>query len=240
MAAAFDRAGFNCVDVHMTDILEGRVFLKDFKGLAAGGGFSYGDVLGAGQGWAKSILDHPGAREEFAAFFQRSDSFTLGLCNGCQMLAHLTEIIPGSNHWPKFLRNRSEQFEARLSLVEILPSPSLFFQGMVDSRLPIVVSHGEGRAQFADKHGAEFALKNKLVPLRFTDNYGKPTMMYPANPNGSPLGITGLTTSDGRVTILMPHPERIFRTVQFSWHPQEWQEDSPWLRLFLNARVWVG
>jgi phosphoribosylformylglycinamidine synthase len=240
MAAAFDRAGFDCVDVHMTDILEHRISLKDFKGLAACGGFSYGDVLGAGQGWAKSILDHPGAREEFASFFQHLDSFTLGLCNGCQMLAHLTDIIPGSDHWPKFLRNRSEQFEARLSLVEILPSPSLFFQGMAGSQLPIVVSHGEGRAQFADVKGAEFALQNKWVPLRFIDNYGQPTMVYPANPNGSPLGIAGLTTRDGRVTVLMPHPERIFRTVQLSWHPKEWREDSPWLRLFRNARVWVG
>ncbi|MGB6975860.1 MAG: phosphoribosylformylglycinamidine synthase [Gammaproteobacteria bacterium] len=240
MAAAFDRAGFSCIDVHMTDILEGRVLLKNFKGLAACGGFSYGDVLGAGQGWAKSILDNPRAREEFATFFQRSDSFTLGLCNGCQMLSYLTEMIPGSKHWPKFLRNRSEQFEARLSLVEILPSPSLFFQGMTGSRLPIVVSHGEGKAEFTNKQGADLALKNKLVPLRFINNHGQPTMKYPANPNGSPLGITSLTTTDGRVTILMPHPERIFRTVQLSWHPKDWQENSPWLRLFYNARVWVG
>jgi phosphoribosylformylglycinamidine synthase len=239
MAAAFDRAGFSCVDVHMTDILEGRVSLQDFKGLAAGGGFSYGDVLGAGQGWAKSILDHSGAHAEFAQFFQRIDSFTLGLCNGCQMLSHLTELIPGSQHWPKFLRNRSEQFEARLSLVEILPSPSVFFQNMAGSHLPVVVSHGEGRAEFANEHGAEFALHNQLVPLCFINHHGQTTMNYPANPNGSPLGITGLTTVDGRVTILMPHPERVFRTTQLSWHPREWRENSPWLRLFYNARSWV-
>ncbi|HWP94364.1 MAG TPA: phosphoribosylformylglycinamidine synthase [Gammaproteobacteria bacterium] len=240
MAAAFTRAGFDAVDVHMTDILGGRVSLRDFKGIVACGGFSYGDVLGAGEGWAKSILFNARGRDEFAAFFARPDSFSLGVCNGCQMMAALHELIPGTEGWPRFVRNRSEQFEGRLSLVEVLPSPSLFFAGMEGARLPIAVAHGEGYAEFAAADGAHQALAGELVALRFVDNYGMPAERYPANPNGSPLGITGLTSRDGRATILMPHPERVFRTVQHSWHPEEWGEDGPWLRMFRNARVWVG
>ncbi len=240
MAAAFDRAGFAAVDVHMSDILAGRVSLDDFQGLAACGGFSYGDVLGAGGGWAKSILFNARARDEFAAFFAREDSFTLGVCNGCQMLSHLKELIPGAEHWPAFVRNTSEQFEARLALVEVLDSPSIFLQGMAGARLPIAVAHGEGRVEFGAGHNPHQALAAGLVGLRYVDNRGAATEHYPANPNGSPLGITGLTTKDGRVTIMMPHPERVFRGLQHSWHPAAWGEDAPWLRMFRNARVWVG
>ena len=240
MAAAFDRAGFAAVDVHMSDLIAGRVTLADFHGIAACGGFSYGDVLGAGEGWAKSILFNPRARDEFATFFARSDSFGLGVCNGCQMLSNLHELIAGTELWPHFVRNRVEQFEARLSLVEVLPSSSLFLQGMAGSRLPIAVAHGEGRAEFRAADGAPAALAAGVVALRFVDNFGKPTERYPANPNGSPGGITGLTSRDGRFTILMPHPERVFRSVQYSWHPDDWGEDGPWLRLFRNARRWLG
>ncbi len=240
MAAAFDRAGFAAVDVHMSDIMAGRVALADFHGLAACGGFSYGDVLGAGEGWAKSILFNPCAREQFAAFFARSDSFGLGICNGCQMLSNLHELIAGTELWPRFVRNRVEQFEARLSLVEVLPSPSLFLRGMEGSRLPVAVAHGEGRAEFRDAGGADAALAAGVAALRFVDHHGKPTETYPANPNGSPGGIAGLTSRDGRFTLLMPHPERLFRTVQYSWHPDGWGEDGPWLRLFRNARRWLG
>ncbi|WP_018954564.1 phosphoribosylformylglycinamidine synthase [Thioalkalivibrio sulfidiphilus] len=237
MAAAFDRAGFASVDVHMTDILSGRLDLSGFRGLAACGGFSYGDVLGAGGGWARSILFNPRAREVFQAFFERDDSFALGVCNGCQMLSQLKDLIPGAAHWPRFLRNRSEQFEARLSLVEVSESPSILLEGMAGSRLPVAVAHGEGRVVFesggdpADAPG---------VALRYVDNRGQVTEHYPENPNGSPQGITGLTTRDGRVTIMMPHPERVFRTVQHSWHPPQWGETGPWLRLFRNARKWVS
>jgi phosphoribosylformylglycinamidine synthase len=240
MAAAFDKAGFTSVDVHMSDIIEGRVQLRAFQGLAACGGFSYGDVLGAGRGWASSILYNARAREEFAAFFARGDSFGLGVCNGCQMMAQLQELIPGSDHWPRFARNISEQFEARLVMVEVTESPSLFFRGMAGSQLPIVVAHGEGYARFTDSDDVLVALRSNLVALRYVDNRGRVTQSYPSNPNGSPGGITGLTTRDGRFTIMMPHPERVFRTVQYSWHPQEWGADGPWLRLFRNARVWVG
>ncbi|NBC49336.1 MAG: phosphoribosylformylglycinamidine synthase [Gammaproteobacteria bacterium] len=238
MAAAFDRAGFECVDVHMSDLLDGRIGLEGFRGLAACGGFSYGDVLGAGEGWAKTILFNPRARDQFQAFFARSDSFALGVCNGCQMLANLRELIPGADHWPHFVRNRSEQFEARLVMVEVRESPSLLLDGMVGSRLPIVVSHGEGRAEFrdADHQGAA----SPFAPLRYIETSGEPALRYPANPNGSPDGITGLCNADGRITIMMPHPERIFRSVQHSWHPDDWGEDSPWMRLFRNARAWVG
>ena len=238
MAAAFDRAGFASVDVHMSDIIEGRLSLKDFKGLVACGGFSYGDVLGAGGGWAKSIQLNPKAYDEFAAFFQREDSFGLGVCNGCQMMAHLRELVPGASHWPQFERNLSEQFEARVVMVEIMPTPSLFFGGMAGSRLPVVVAHGEGRAEFRQDSG--LVLAEGLVALRYVDHYGKPKANFPFNPNGSPLGITGLTNADGRFTIMMPHPERCFRTVQNSWHPPEWGEYGPWMRMFRNARVWVG
>jgi phosphoribosylformylglycinamidine synthase len=236
MAAAFDRAGFDAYDVHMSDLVAGRASLAGYKGFAAGGGFSYGDVLGAGAGWAKAILFNARARDEFQAFFARGDSFALGACNGCQMMSNLRELIPGAERWPLFVKNRSEQFEARLVMVEILPSPSLFFAGMAGSRMPVPTAHGEGRAQFA----SEEAQRGAIVALRFVDNRGSPTAVYPMNPNGSPGGITGLTTPDGRFTILMPHPERAFRSVQQSWYPKEWGEDSPWMRMFRNARRWVG
>jgi len=236
MAAAFDRAGFDAHDVHMSDIVAGRVSLGEFKGFAAGGGFSYGDVLGAGAGWAKGILFSARARDEFGAFFSRRDTFALGACNGCQMMSQLRELIPGAEHWPQFARNRSEQFEARFAMVEIMPSPSLFFAGMAGSRMAIATAHGEGRALF---DSAE-ARSKAIVALRFVDHRGAATEIYPLNPNGSPGGITGLTTPDGRFTLLMPHPERVFRTVQQSWHPEGWGEDSPWMRMFRNARKWVG
>ncbi|PKM13222.1 MAG: phosphoribosylformylglycinamidine synthase [Gammaproteobacteria bacterium HGW-Gammaproteobacteria-3] len=238
MAAAFDRAGFTAIDVHMTDIIQGRVSLGDFTGLAACGGFSYGDVLGAGGGWAKSILFNPRARDEFAAFFQRQDTFGLGVCNGCQMMAGLKELIPGSEYWPRFMRNTSEQFEARVALVEVQQSASILFKDMVGSRLPVVIAHGEGRAQFAADPA--LALAAEAVSLCYVDNYGELATEFPANPNGSPFGITGLTTTDGRFTIMMPHPERCFRTLQNSWRPGDWSEYGPWLRLFRNARVWVA
>ncbi|MCL4315737.1 MAG: phosphoribosylformylglycinamidine synthase [Gammaproteobacteria bacterium] len=239
LAWAFDRAGFACVDVHMSDILQGRVSLRDFQGLAAPGGFSYGDVLGAGRGWANSILFNARARDEFSAFFNRKDTFGLGICNGCQMMSHLRELIPGAQHWPQFMRNLSEQFEARLSLVQIPKSPSLFLHDMAGAQLPIAVAHGEGRAEFRSG-GAQQALDAGIVALRWVDNYGQPTESYPANPNGSPLGIAGLTTPDGRYTIMMPHPERVVRTITNSWHPEEWGNDGPWLRMFHNARKWVN
>jgi phosphoribosylformylglycinamidine synthase len=238
MAAAFDRSGFKAVDVHMSDIIAGRVSLGGFAGFAACGGFSYGDVLGAGEGWAKSILFNSRARDEFAAFFGRGDTFALGVCNGCQMMSNLRELIPGAERWPHFVRNRSEQFEARVALLEVLESPSIFLRGMEGSRIPIAVAHGEGYAEFADAAAIDAA--RPLVALRYLDNTGLATETYPYNPNGSPCGITGLTTPDGRYTILMPHPERVFRTVSSSWHPDEWGEDGPWLRIFRNARTWVG
>ena len=238
MAAAFDRAGFAAVDVHMSDIISGRVSLRDFKGIAACGGFSYGDVLGAGEGWAKSILFNSRARDEFEAFFKRRDTFALGVCNGCQMMSNLHEIIPGAENWAHFARNRSEQFEARFVMVEVQPSPSIFFNGMAGSRMPIVVSHGEGYADFGDEKRLKAA--QKLVTLRYVDHSGDATETYPLNPNGSPQGITGLTTRNGRFTIMMPHPERVFRAVQNSWHPYGWQENGAWLRMFQNARKWVG
>jgi len=239
MAAAFDRAGFAAVDVHMSDILSGRISLERFKGLVACGGFSYGDVLGAGEGWAKSILFNGRAREEFSAFFERSDSFGLGICNGCQMLSNLHELVPGSESWPHFVRNRSEQFEARVAMVQVQDSPSIFLQGMAGSRLPIAIAHGEGHAEFESEEALLEADLSGTVALRYVDNHGKVTERYPANPGGSPRGITGLTTRDGRVTIMMPHPERVFRAVTNSWRPDEWQEDGGWMRMFRNARVWV-
>ena len=237
MAAAFDRAGFETVDVHMTDILSGSVSLSEFKGLVACGGFSYGDVLGAGRGWANSILFNAHARNEFETFFNRDDTFTLGVCNGCQMLSNLKEIIPGAESWPAFVRNESEQFEARFSQVEIQKSPSILFAGMEGTRIPVAVAHGEGRMDF----GAEPSQAVEgLVSLRYVDATGQPTERYPFNPNGTEGGMTALTTTDGRVTIMMPHPERVFRTVQNSWHPDDWEEEAPWIRLFKNARKWVG
>ena len=240
MAAAFDRAGFVAVDVHMSDILSGRTDLADFNGLVACGGFSYGDVLGAGEGWAKSILFNKDAKAMFKAFFEREDTFSLGVCNGCQMLSNLKEIIPGSQAWPRFVQNKSERFEARFSLVEIQENPSIFFDGMAGSRMPIAVSHGEGRTEFSSDDAIDDANESGTVAMRYVDNYGHITETYPANPNGSPDGITALTTTDGRVTIMMPHPERVFRTVANSWHPDEWQEDSPWVRMFRNARKFIG
>ncbi len=240
MAAAFDRAGFAAVDVHMSDILSGRVELDRFKGLVACGGFSYGDVLGAGEGWAKSALFNTRARDQFAAFFGRQDSFALGICNGCQMLSNLHELIPGADLWPHFVRNNSEQFEARVAMVEVQKSNSIFLDGMVGSRMPIAVAHGEGRAEFADASHQSALETSGSVALRYVDNYGQMTERYPANPNGSPAGITGVTTSDGRVTIMMPHPERVFRKVQNSWAPDTWSEDAAWIRMFRNARKWVG
>jgi len=238
MAAAFDRAGFGAVDVHMSDVISGRVSLVGFKGFAACGGFSYGDVLGAGEGWAKSILLNTHARDEFEAFFKRTDTFALGVCNGCQMMSNLHELIPGAGTWPHFVRNRSEQFEARVVMLAVQPSPSLFLEGMAGSRLPVAVAHGEGYAEFTDEK--TLAAAEPLVALRFVDNRGMATETYPYNPNGSPGGIAGVTTPDGRFTILMPHPERMFRTVQHSWHPEGWGENAPWLRLFRNARRWVA
>jgi len=238
MAAAFHRAGFDCVDVHMSDLIEGRVSLGQFRGLVACGGFSYGDVLGAGEGWAKSILFNRRVRDQFLAFFTRPDTFALGVCNGCQMLSNLHDLIPGAEHWPHFVRNRSEQFEARFVTVEVMESPSILLRGMAGSRLPIAVAHGEGRAEFRDLD--HLAKGRSAVSLRFVENTGEVATRYPANPNGSPEGITGLTSRDGRVTIMMPHPERVVRSVQNSWHPDDWEEDAPWMRLFRNARTWIS
>ena len=240
MAAAFDRAGFVAIDVHMSDILSGRTDLADFNGLVACGGFSYGDVLGAGEGWAKSILFNANARAMFKTFFERETTFTLGVCNGCQMLSNLKAIIPGAEHWPHFVQNKSERFEARFSLVEIQESPSVLFKGMEGSRMPIAVSHGEGHAEFSSDEAIDAANNSGTVSMRYVNNYGDVTETYPANPNGSVDGITSLTTTDGRVTIMMPHPERVFRTVANSWHPDSWGEDSPWVRMFRNARAFIG
>ena len=237
MAAAFDAAACEAVDVTMTDLLEGRVELNSFHGLAACGGFSYGDVLGAGAGWARSILFHDRLREQFAAFFERPDTFSLGVCNGCQMLSHLKELIPGTANWPEFVRNRSEQFEARFATVEVLESCSVLLRGMEGSRLPIAVAHGEGRVQFGDERALGRAQIENQLCLRYVDNYGDPAERYPSNPNGSPAGLTAFTSADGRATIMMPHPERVFRNVQLSWRPAKWKgEEGPWLKLFQNAR----
>ncbi|MEC7986175.1 MAG: phosphoribosylformylglycinamidine synthase [Myxococcota bacterium] len=235
MAAAFSYAGFDAIDVHMNDIRSGKVRLSQFRGLIACGGFSYGDVLGAGSGWAKSILYSPTLRQEFKTFFHRKDTFALGVCNGCQLLSQLAPLIPGAEHWPRFHRNLSQQFEARLSLVEVLPSSSIFFKDMEGSVLPIPVAHGEGRVVFTDAQAQTQAVK----VLRYVDNHGQATEHFPENPNGSPDGLTAFTSQDGRVTIMMPHPERAFRSVQLSWHPKEWGKDSPWMKFFENARRWV-
>jgi phosphoribosylformylglycinamidine synthase len=238
MAAAFDRAGFCAVDVHMSDIIEQRVSLAEFQGIAACGGFSYGDVLGAGEGWSKSILYNPRAFDEFSAFFERSDSFGLGICNGCQMMSNLYRMIPGAAHWPRFVRNRSEQFEARFTMVEVLPTNSIFLDAMQGSMMPIVVAHGEGRIETRD-HGAGELLQQGLACLRYVDATGAASESYPINPNGSALGLNGFSSQDGRFTIMMPHPERIFRSVQNSWRAPDWGEYSPWMRMFRNARRWV-
>jgi len=240
MAAAFHRAGFDTRDVHMSDLLAGRTDLEGFHMLAACGGFSYGDVLGAGEGWAKSILFNPRVRDTFAEFFNRDQTLALGVCNGCQMVSNLREIIPGSELWPRFVRNQSERFEARFSLVEVVESPSLVLEGMVGSRMPIAVSHGEGFVEVRNNEHLQQLENSKLAALRFVNNHGQATEQYPANPNGSPNGITAVTNTSGRVTIMMPHPERVFRTVSNSWHPENWGEDSPWMRLFRNARKQLG
>jgi phosphoribosylformylglycinamidine synthase len=240
MAAAFDRAGFEATDIHMSDILTGQAVLEEYQGLVACGGFSYGDVLGAGEGWAKSILFNDQARDQFQSFFHREDTFSLGVCNGCQMLSNLKELIPGADLWPRFVRNESERFEARFSLVEVQKSDSIFFDGMEGSRMPIAVSHGEGRVEVRDTDHLNAIEASGTVAVRYIDNNGNPTQQYPNNPNGSPNAITGLTTRDGRVTIMMPHPERVFRTVANSWAPESWGEDSAWMRMFRNARVNVG
>lgn len=239
MAAAFDRAGFAALDVHMSDILSGRVNLQDFKGLAACGGFSYGDVLGAGEGWAKTILFNALARDQFEAFFTRSDTFSLGVCNGCQMMSNIKALIPGAAHWPHFGRNKSEQFEARFSLVQIPETPSIFLQGMAGSHLPVAIAHGEGKAEFASNEGFAQCDSSGLVALRYVDNNLNLASGYPANPNGSKGAIASVTSVDGRSTIMMPHPERVFRAVTNSWHPNDWDEDGAWLRMFRNARVFV-
>ena len=236
MAAAFDRAGFDAIDVHMSDLLAQRHCLSQFQALVACGGFSYGDVLGAGSGWAGNIIYNKQLAEQFNAFFERPDSLTLGVCNGCQMLSQLKTMIPGAQHWPTFERNRSEQFEARLVNVRVADSPSLFMQGMQGSILPIVVAHGEGRVDASSQQLAQIA-QQRLSVMHYVDSQGVDTEYYPLNPNGSPKGIAGVCSEDGRVTIMMPHPERLFRTVQHSWHPQDWQEDGPWLRMFRNARM---
>ncbi len=240
MAAAFDRAGFESVDVHMSDVLSARVDLGGFRGLAACGGFSYGDVLGAGQGWAKSILHSSVGRNAFEQFFKRPDTFALGVCNGCQMLAALRSLIVGAEHFPTFVRNRSEQFEGRLSTVKVEPSPSILLRGMEGARLPVAVAHGEGRAEFPNDQALQRSERSGLISLRYVDNSGDVTEHYPLNPNGSPNGITGVTSTDGRVTLMMPHPERVWRSVQYSWAPPSWGELAPWFRLFANARAWVG
>ncbi|MDQ6970199.1 MAG: phosphoribosylformylglycinamidine synthase [Mariprofundus sp.] len=236
MAAAFDRAGFDCSDVHMSDIIAGRIDLADFQGLVACGGFSFGDVLGAGRGWANSVLYNNRAREQFNSFFHRPDTFALGVCNGCQMMSGLKSMIPGAEHWPRFERNRSEQFEARLLQVEVLESPSIFLTGMVGSKLPLVVAHGEGRVVF----DSDAQQQQALGALQYLGADGRPAKTYPHNPNGSPDALTGFTTADGRFTIMMPHPERLFRSSQYSWHPENWGEDGPWLRMFRNARLWIA
>ncbi len=236
MAYAFTLAGFDACDVHMTDLQSGRANLADFKGVVACGGFSYGDTLGAGIGWARSITFNAALSDQFEAFFARPDTFALGVCNGCQMFAELADIIPGAESWPRFTTNQSERFEARLSMVEVLDSPSLFFAGMAGSRLPIAVAHGEGYANFDGRGNAAQA----IAAMRFTDNHGQPTQAYPFNPNGSASGLTAVTTADGRFTAMMPHPERVFRNIQMSWTSGNPGALSPWMQLWHNARKWVG
>ena len=239
MGAAFDRAGFTAVDVHMSDLLAGRRTLSEFAGLVACGGFSYGDVLGAGEGWAKTVLFNQQVRDQFQQFFHRPDTFSLGVCNGCQMLSNLKTLIPGAELWPRFVRNLSEQFEARFSLVRIEDSPSVMLQGMAGTHMPIAISHGEGRAEFSSSEALAELQKSRQIALRFLENNLQVADRYPANPNGSPEGITGVTSVDGRATLMMPHPERVYRTVLNSWHPADWGEDSGWMRIFRNARTFT-
>jgi phosphoribosylformylglycinamidine synthase len=242
MAWAFDKAGFEAVDVHMTDLQTGKAELSSFKGLVAVGGFSYGDTLGAGEGWARSILFNTQLSDQFAQYFARTDTFGLGVCNGCQMMAALATMIPGAESWPRFTRNQSEKYEARFSLVEVLESPSLFFKGMAGATIPVAVAHGEGFANFSRQGNAQAA----LAALRFVDHKGQATEVYPFNPNGSPKGLTSVTTADGRFTVLMPHPERVTRNVMMSWSPPSWGPNdtkgayTPWMRFFQNARVAIG
>jgi phosphoribosylformylglycinamidine synthase len=243
MAYAMNWAGFDSYDVHMSDLLSGKAKLDDFRGLVACGGFSYGDVLGAGEGWAKTILFNTQLRDQFTTFFNRQESFALGVCNGCQMMSNLSAIIPGAEAWPKFTRNQSEQYEARLVMAEVMSSPSIFTQGMAGSQLPIAIAHGEGFANFSQQGNLEVLQNQGIAALRFVDHQGTPTENYPMNPNGSPGGLTGVSSPDGRFTVMMPHPERVFRSVQMSWAPKEWLNTSdgasPWMRLFRNARVWA-
>jgi phosphoribosylformylglycinamidine synthase len=234
MAAAFMLAGFEAQDVHMQDILDNPNLLSSFQGIAACGGFSYGDVLGAGGGWSSSISYNAQVRDAFESFFGRPDTFTFGVCNGCQMLSHLKDLIPGAEDWPKFLWNESDQFEARLSQVTISQSNSILLKGMEGWQIPVAVAHGEGRASFQDGAINNLRLHNQIA-VQFTNSKGSPTSIYPTNPNGSPEGITGLTSKDGRATIMMPHPERVFRAQQLSWKPSTWKEYSPWMQIFLNA-----
>jgi phosphoribosylformylglycinamidine synthase len=235
-AYVMHQAGFNAVDVHMSDLLAGRADLASFHGLITVGGFSYGDVLGAGEGWAKTILFHQELAQQFAAFFGRSDTFGLGICNGCQMMSNLKSMIPGAAHWPKFTRNKSERFEGRFAMVEVQESSSIFFQGMAGMRCAIAIAHGEGFADFSQTGN----IAQAQVALRFVDHHGVATEQYPLNPNGSPQGITGVTSDDGRFSVMMPHAERVFRSAQQSWYPDGWGEYSPWMRMFQNARKWVG
>lgn len=240
MAVAFNKAGFNAYDIHMTDLLNGGVTLEEYRGLIVCGGFSYGDVLGAGGGWAKSVLYNQNARNQFESFFHREETFSLGICNGCQMMSQLKDLIPGADHWPKFVRNLSEQFEARLNMVEVLESNSIFLNGMEGSMIPIATSHGEGRVQYIHSDDKELLMNSGSVTIRYVDNYGKPAANYPDNPNGSESGFAGFCSKDGRATIMMPHPERVMRTEQYSWCPDDWKDHGPWARFFLNARDWIS
>ena len=240
MAVAFNKAGFNAYDIHMTDILNGQVNLDQYIGLVVCGGFSYGDVLGAGGGWAKSVLFNENAQNQFKTFFHREETFSLGICNGCQMMSQLKDLIPGADHWPRFVRNLSEQFEARLNMVEVLESNSIFLNGMEGSMIPIATSHGEGRVQYSNDGDMNALIEASGVTIRYVDNFGQPAINYPDNPNGSESGFAGFCSEDGRSTIMMPHPERVMRTEQFSWCPDDWKDHGPWARFFVNARDWIG
>ena len=240
MAVAFNKAGFNAYDIHMTDILNGQVNLDEYIGLVVCGGFSYGDVLGAGGGWAKSVLFNENAQNQFKTFFHREETFSLGICNGCQMMSQLKNLIPGADHWPRFVRNLSEQFEARLNMVEVLESNSIFLNGMEGSMIPIATSHGEGRVQYSNDGDMNALIEASGVTIRYVDNFGQPAINYPDNPNGSESGFAGFCSEDGRSTIMMPHPERVMRTEQFSWCPDDWKDHGPWARFFVNARDWIG